>query len=135
MFNWKEGYAIGVSKIDEQHQELFKIGNEVLGLTEKAKGEDGFFYVAEQVQKLVVYASNHFSEEEKIMIARDYPEREAHIAEHRKFMEIVGQFEIDEESDERKETVIKMLKLVAVWIDKHILTVDARLGAFLKEEQ
>lgn len=34
MLEWKEEYSIGVETIDQQHRQLFKIGNKIYDLLE-----------------------------------------------------------------------------------------------------
>ena len=76
---WREGYLVGVQRIDSQHHRLFDLANSVLThIGQKGRAAD----VAETIGLLREYASFHFGDEEELMIRGRYPDLNAHRARH-----------------------------------------------------
>jgi diguanylate cyclase (GGDEF)-like protein/hemerythrin-like metal-binding protein/PAS domain S-box-containing protein len=80
---WKDAFRSGHPLIDEQHQELFQITNELLeAMLSGYPAEE----IAIIVGNLLTGVAHHFEEEERILAELAYPELRAHAAEHRKLL-------------------------------------------------
>jgi hemerythrin len=67
---WKDSYATGYHKIDNQHKELFGMINELHKSILAGKDKDIHLDILNQLSRYIV---NHFSLEESIMLIMNYP--------------------------------------------------------------
>jgi diguanylate cyclase len=81
---WRTGYECGHSGIDDPHQDLFALGNLVLAAIASGRPRNE---VAELVDSLVHQIAAHFSEEEAIIAASDFPFLVEHTAAHGELLE------------------------------------------------
>ena len=122
-------YSVKIQKIDEQHQILIKIINEVFEA--KTNGLDKKV-TAGVLKKMTDYAQIHFKDEEGLMAGHGYPELEEHHVEHQFFINKVNDFYRGFSLDEDTLTE-EMLYFLKNWLLKHIMETDKRYGPFLNE--
>lgn len=129
---WTDDLATGVSKIDDQHKELFKRINNLLIACNKGKGRREIEGV---VKFLDEYVDTHFSDEERIMIRYEYPSYPAHKAQHLEFVEKLSELKkrLDQEGA-GLVIVIATNQMLVDWLRTHIRRLDKELGSFLKEK-
>jgi hemerythrin-like metal-binding protein len=82
-FEWDESVALGIPRIDEQHKALFGWINT---LNDSIVRGDGHETVEEIICNLITYVTEHFSEEERLMLACSYPQLVSHRSEHDNFV-------------------------------------------------
>jgi hemerythrin len=129
LLQWKDEYSVGFAKIDEQHQGLFNLLNTLIlqvGVETNKK------LIGEAVEKLLDYTKYHFSTEEYLMRKAEYPDYEAHKAEHEKFVAKAVDFfkEFDSDKAELSEEIIVFLR---DWVTNHILKTDKKYQSYLKD--
>ncbi len=74
MFEWDDILSVGIEVVDDQHQELFRIGRELVYVLENTSaGLDQYDDIIKLLKELHTYANYHFSEEEKLMEAVPEP--------------------------------------------------------------
>ncbi|MDA1088761.1 MAG: bacteriohemerythrin [Proteobacteria bacterium] len=78
-FQWQDSYSVGIDAIDAQHKILIDLIDN-LGKVESGNGD-----LRDVMDKLDWYVRKHFSLEESMMRDGNYPDLEAHMAEHRDF--------------------------------------------------
>lgn len=83
---WGPVYELGIPYIDAQHRELLRLVNEAVAGMEGRNQQ----LLEAVLDRLAEYARVHFSEEEALMVAADYPRLEGHIREHGAFHERVA---------------------------------------------
>lgn len=122
-------YSVKILKIDEQHQILIGIINEVF----EAKTNDlGNAVIAGILERMSEYAETHFKYEEELMKENGYPKLEQHRMEHQFFITSVGAFNRDFKLNEESLTG-EMLDFLKNWLIKHIMETDQKYGPFLNE--
>ncbi len=127
---WLEDkYSVQIQKIDEQHQKLIGIINEVF---EAKTNNLGKMVIAGILNRLTDYTKTHFKEEEALMAEHGYPELEQHRTAHQFFIVKVGDFNraFNSDQDSLSEEMLDFLKN---WLIKHIMETDKRYGPFLNE--
>jgi len=77
-------YSVGVAKIDEQHQELFDLLNDLQDALGRGWNQDK---IREIFDLLEEHTLTHFAEEEKLMALFNYPEQDSHVLQHRDLIE------------------------------------------------
>ena len=88
MSSWEESYSVGISQLDAQHIELFRLVDEFTEAIENHEPLDIEYSVA----KLDVYTLYHFVCEEHMMKKYGYPEFEQQLTEHEEFKRRVREF-------------------------------------------
>ena len=117
---WRPEFNTGISKLDEQHKELFR---QVEVLTDKSKTH----HVPKTLKFLSEYLRQHFGAKERAQAAIDYPKAEAHKKLHidfgRKFKELKDKYEAAH--PDSKFLALEEISRVAVhWLKEHIMHQD-----------
>lgn len=133
MLTWTNDLSVGVVEIDEQHQELFRRINRLLGaLDDRAAAVE----VRTLFAFLESYVVCHFDTESKYMddyALYGYADAEHHKSEHRAFVRDFQEFRTDLESAEPDHLFIaEFSKWMNNWCFLHIQKVDQGLGVFLR---
>lgn len=129
MFEWTEGWSVGVDTIDAQHRELFAAINSLL----REEGTPGPRDLTKVLDFLEEYVNNHFGLEEIYMRRLSYPGFPSHKGEHVAF--INDFYDLREEYDDNgatPELADKMGRYMGGWLVNHIGKVDKALGTFLR---
>ncbi len=121
-FIWDEKYNVGDKTINKQHQQLFKIGNEI----QYAKLSEAGKYV----MKLLKYTKNHFAHEEAYMKKNDYPELEQHKEMHDELIIKLG--EISSGFINNEDDFAQFKSFVYEWLTNHILHEDKKFFEYEK---
>jgi hemerythrin len=126
-FTWDDDFLTGTAEIDEQHRRLIALIDEfykALGRTEPRAA------IERLLRGLLEYTNYHFSTEERYMRQVQYPDLQAHLAQHEAFADKM------QDVAERffKGDLVLSLEITQFlrdWLSGHILGVDKRLGQFL----
>lgn len=123
LIDWNDSYKIGDATIDEQHQELFLRAADIIAATNHESQTLGAL-------RLYQYARAHFSYEEGVMRRMNYPDIEAHLAQHENLIKRLQLFvqHITQDSLVKAE----LEDFVAHWFLGHIANVDSKLAASIK---
>lgn len=127
-------YLIGHEQIDTQHEVLFalytEINNVINGNTDSA---DVNFILG----GLINYVGTHFKFEEELMRSSDYPQQQAHVAEHRELESRVMAFKKRYDSTKGgndHRILSEMQKFLHTWLGGHIGMTDRDLSRHIKEK-
>jgi hemerythrin-like metal-binding protein len=131
---WSERMTTGVPQVDSQHRFLvdtLKQANEKLLLDHEGA------LLGEIAKDLLAYAIMHFETEEDLMKRHGYAEAfpelaKVHIAQHREFSHQVVVV-CDNLREGRQVSRIDVLKYLNEWLRNHVLGIDQKLGAFVRE--
>ncbi|MGB4492725.1 MAG: bacteriohemerythrin [Halanaerobiales bacterium] len=125
MFEWDDILSVGIEVVDDQHQELFRIGRELVYVLENTSaGLDQYDDIIKLLKELHTYANYHFSEEEKLMEAADFIGLPAHRFQHKIFVKKIEEIELGELDEDQKNHALDLLDFLANWITNHIMKVD-----------
>lgn len=130
MFEWKNEYSVGIGSIDAQHQNLFAIGRELYKAMSVGQGKAS---LARILDRLVQYTAVHFAHEERLMRLNDYPDFQAHKAEHDALTRQVLAFQADFEGG-RVSLTVQLLQFLKDWLEKHIKVSDIAYAPCLKQK-
>ena len=127
---WKDQMSVKVQEIDKQHQALVKLINGLFDALKEGKGNTIFEKLISDLGK---YVDIHFSTEEKYFEKYGYPEKTAHILEHKKFLEKVSVFK--KEFDAGKTGLsTQVLEFLRGWLLDHISGTDKKYSKFFNEK-
>jgi hemerythrin len=124
---WIPKYSVGVRSIDEQHQRLIALINELHDAMMANRGKDA---VGPVLGRLAAYCEEHFSFEEKMLRDASYPGLPEHHQKHVKMTLKVK--ELAAEVGSGKITVtLEVMTFLRNWLDKHILGTDKEYAPHL----
>ncbi|MFZ1072267.1 MAG: bacteriohemerythrin [Verrucomicrobiia bacterium] len=134
MVLWNEQFATGSSKLDLQHRTLINNINhleEMLTATNPTREECEF--LIHLVGFLESYANTHFSFEEHCMERFRCPAHQQNKQAHERFLSFFQHFkERYQKEGFRREILLALHKMLSLWIEEHILQVDAQLRPCIK---
>jgi hemerythrin len=124
---WKNAYAIGNDLIDEQHQELFRITDDLVAAVRK-KGPGGRDACAKAVVFLNDYVVKHFADEETLQASLGYADIEHHKKLHSDFVDTVSDYAKRLDKSNFDPKVVQQLagKLIG-WLIYHVICEDGKI--------
>lgn len=129
-FEWDNSIALGIRSIDEQHKALFDWVNT---LNDSVKRGDGSKEVEGLIWKLITYVTRHFTEEERLMLACNYPNLVSHRREHDQFVERLRNIQIKFLDGHQMDEAI--LDLLVDWLVCHIKGTDQSYSRFIHKQE
>lgn len=128
-FIWAESMSVGHPTIDEHHQKLIDLFNEVGQLIETEQ-KTPLFSTIKIISELNIYAIFHFKEEERLMEINGFPDLEAHCKLHEEFAAKL--FKFKEEYLHRDPLVnYELFDYLSQWILEHIMLEDQKYSEYL----
>lgn len=123
MFKWNNKYSVNNDVIDNQHKQLFNIGNEIVE-TMKDSSLDKYDRIITLVDKLYEYTIFHFESEKKMIEEKGFKLSENHIKEHEDFVYKLYDLKSNDIDENQNQVLIDTLDFVSQWIVNHILNTD-----------
>ena len=122
--SWSDTLAIGIKEIDRHHQELIDIRNKLVDCCklDDAPHSEAFHNI---LAELFSYSRTHFTAEEALMQAIEYPDFSSHKDEHHEFIEQIVDISIGVAKDPAIHN--KALDFVTEWLVTHLLQTDLRI--------
>lgn len=124
-----ENLITGIEVIDEQHQALFKLIN---NLDKFKESQESFHHVLLELQ---IYVSNHFKTEEEYMHYMSYPEFPQHKECHDKFIKdyklLLKKLSAAEDP---MYIATEFIHFIEDWIQDHYTNVDVKLAEYCKNK-
>ena len=129
LMKWSDNYSVQVPEMDQQHKKLIGLVNTLHDAMAKGKAGE---VMAGILQELIAYTRTHFSDEETLMRSNNYPEFQAHQAEHHAFVEKVLQ--VQKGFAQGHVTVrVEIMNFLCNWINDHIMKSDKGYGHYLSQ--
>jgi len=126
---WTSSWCLDGNGIDEQHKRLIGVLNRII---------DRDINISELLLELIDYASEHFMDEEVLMLKNNYPIDKYifHKNEHRVFTKALLEVSFGlfnkKDTDEYEQMIQKTEHFCFTWFNLHFLNVDKELVEFLK---
>lgn len=131
MIAWDPSLSIGIQEIDQQHQAIIGLINEL----EAQQGSHDLTIADKALRFLREYLNSHFDLEYELMLDLGYPELERHQQQHELFINHVIFFEIENEFGVVTAVMLRdILAFLQDWFFRHIDTEDRALGAFVRNQ-
>ncbi len=129
-FEWDDSVALGIPHIDEQHKALFEWIN---ALNDSILRGDGHEQVGDIILNLITYVKEHFSEEERLMLAYSYPQLVSHRNEHDIFAEKLQ--DIQDSFIAGNDMSTSIHEFLVNWLVCHIKGTDQGYSRFIHERE
>jgi len=147
-FQWGANYLTGILTVDEQHEELVALINQMGD--QLSQGGVAFSEINTTFIALESYAKHHFTEEEEMMrqIGIDKRHINNHIQAHQYYLDEITSLHSESSSD-TPDSIEYLLDFLIHWLAYHILITDKNMArqielikfgvssekAFIQEEQ
>lgn len=126
LFNWKDEYSVKVTKFDDHHKKLVNLINDLHDAMLKGQQQT---VIGSTLKALADYTKYHFGEEEKLMVAYNYPGLGEHRAQHDAFVEKVRDSIAKYEAG-KLALSIEVMNFLRDWLKGHILQTDKKYTEF-----
>ena len=126
---WKTSYSVGVASMDNEHRRLFDVMRELDNALAMGSGQ---LVIDRVLKKVTDWAEHHFTHEEDLMNAHDFPGLEAHRAEHDEARRQIAIYEQNRKAG-KPGVPVSLLLFLDAWLRKHILKTDLLYATYLNE--
>jgi hemerythrin len=126
LITWTSAFSVGVAHIDEQHQKLVKLIND---LHDAMRSGNGSGVVGPVLSSLIDYTVYHFSTEEQLFLKTRYPGAKEHVIEHKALTQEVLNIKAKFDAGEPVIT-IDLMDFLRRWLSDHIKGMDKRYTAY-----
>ena len=133
MLKWKDDFSVKVSVLDDQHKELFNLGNKIYNAL-KTEKEDKYDEIVRLLDELEEYTRYHFKTEEKLLEKYGVLVSDEHKKEHEDFVIKLMEAKTRDLDSNQEKVLYGMLNFVADWITNHILNTDKEYSQPLNEK-
>lgn len=130
LVQWSSNLSVQVAEMDKQHQELFRLINDLNDAMSKGKGKE---VIGKTVDGLLKYTRTHFSAEEKLFDQYNYPDADTQKKMHKIFIDKVVEYKRDIDSGKMGVT-ITVSDFLSDWLKKHIQIEDKKYGPYLNSQ-
>lgn len=125
-------YLTGISVIDKEHRELFRIIGDVQQLISDEYMVDKYDEIIHLIEELKDYTKFHFEDEEEYMKNINYPGLEAQKRAHDAFVGRLEELDLSQIDENQQETLEELMRFLTEWLINHILNSDKKIGQSLK---
>jgi hemerythrin len=126
LIQWNTQLSVGVQVIDQQHQKLVGMINDLDDAMRRGAGKT---VVGKIVNEMVDYTISHFQLEENYFKQFGYPDADSHKQEHARFIQKVQAFKAELQAG-RIGLTIQVMGFLSDWLQNHIQGVDKKYGPF-----
>lgn len=127
--NWSKDLSVGIEEMDQQHQEIVAMINDLDTAIRKGRAKDS---IEDVINGLIEYTVIHFKAEEECFDKFGYEDAEAHKEEHAKFVEKMLDFQ-QGYSEGKPGLARKLMPVLSNWLVVHIMGSDKRYETCFKE--
>lgn len=129
---WTKQYAIGISVIDAQHKQLFRLSDEFdAALKAGVRSQD----IDSLLDHIGEYVARHFAIEEKYMTELSYPGLAEQQEAHEKFVARFEKIHKDFKGRGMTQKIVEAVRReLTDWVRSHVTGIDQRFGEYYKNQ-
>jgi hemerythrin len=128
LFKWRKTNAVFIPEIDAEHQELFRIAEELHEAAEAGAETPRLLAI---FRELTGHAEAHFEHEESLMRATNCPSYEWHIGQHNTSRKRIRQFAPQIEQGDTQALQL-LLEFLSGWLNDHTSLTDRMMAAHVR---
>ncbi|MFW5632549.1 MAG: bacteriohemerythrin [Acetivibrio ethanolgignens] len=122
-----EEYRTGIELVDKEHEELFRIIDEVNQLVREQVDKSDIPRIMEILHQLEKYTRFHFQDEEEYMESIQYDGLTAQKRAHAAFIEKLAGITAEKIEEKPQEYMESLIEFLLGWLIQHILHVDKKI--------
>src|ERR1035438_7227426 len=123
LIKWDENLSVGVKALDEDHQRLLNMVNDLHDAIMLGRARDVLGGV---LDGMVKYTETHFAREEQLLVQTHYRGRAAHKREHENLTLRVKDLQTHYNNHEPAALSIETINFLKTWLVKHIQGSDKK---------
>ena len=127
LITWTENFSVGITQFDDEHKKLINMLNTLHDAMREGKGKS---ILSSLLTDLTTYVSTHFSNEEKFMLANNYPNYTTHRKDHVEFTKKISEYTSLHEKG--LFSANQLSTTLRDWLLTHISDADKKYGDFFK---
>lgn len=127
-YTYSAQYSTGITFIDDEHKELFRIIGEVHRVIVHDYVHDKYDEIVHLLEELKNYTKFHFGDEEEYMAAINYEGLEAQKKAHDAFVSRLEEMDLEYIDDNQQKSLEELLEFLVGWLVNHILHMDKKIG-------
>jgi hemerythrin len=131
--NWSEDYRVGIPAIDNENKILVSMINDMSQVIDTHK-DFQFQIICESLENLSHCIRSHIESEERFLMFNNYPEYDAHKAEHTNMLEQLQDFEMRCKTENIHFTEKTLLFLIDLLV-RHIILYDCKFGHYFRDKE
>jgi hemerythrin len=120
---WNDKFSVGVTVIDQEHQKLVGMVNELYDAVQSGHGKE---VLGKILDGLITYTKTHFAHEEKFFAETDYPDRVAHKRQHDDLTRQVLDVQTKYRAGATGTLSVEVLNFLKNWLITHIQGSDKK---------
>ena len=128
---WTPELSVGENEIDEQHQKLYAIIDELVEAQHSVLDKSAVLAI---ITQLVDYSDYHFRTEDNYMIENNFPLFLSHRKEHLAYIKKMGTL-IDELENKGAAMTADILEFLCDWWQRHISESDLKYARYIKSQK
>ncbi len=121
-FEWDEKYSVGVTVLDQQHQQMFRTINDLVNIIQGVPEKER---VNSLLDAIIEYKRVHFATEEGYFKEFNFEGAAEHIAEHQKFSETLTKMK-EQYADDTIGLAFALVDFLEDWFAQHLLHTDQK---------
>jgi len=125
---WNDKLSVGVAVIDEEHEKLISMINELHDAIQGGHGKDSLGKI---LDGLIVYTATHFAHEEKLFADTGYPAAAAHKKAHDDLRKQVLDVQEKYKAGASGALSLEVMNFLKNWLITHIQGSDKKYGPHL----
>jgi len=133
LVSWDEHYSTRILLIDNQHQELVRITNELFDAC-RAGNDKAVSAFKELIPHMVDYVKFHFKTEQDLMERINYPECKSHLVQHDELIRDILAAAKDFD-DGKKFVPNRFSRTLKAWILSHVAVYDKAYALFALDQK
>ena len=128
-----DDFLIGIGTMDAEHQELFRVVEEIRKLIADDTCVDKYDRIVELLEELRTDTKVHFTDEEEYMESIRYPGLEAQRVAHELFSARLDEMIQNGINEHQEETLEQVVAFMLEWLITHIQQMDKKIGEYANQ--
>lgn len=128
---WEDKYLTGNEVVDRQHQQIFKMLNDLEEAIEQKRAQA---MLDQTLGRFALYVIDHFRDEEKLMQDSAYPAYVDHKKIHDQLTIKASDF-LDRYREGDSSMPLTMSRFLNDWIKNHILAEDQKIFDWIRQQK
>lgn len=131
---WEEQYSIGIELMDEHHQQLVALINELYsGVFACEDIEEERRLTKTILAQLAAYVDYHFTAEEQLLLEQQFPDYNEHLAAHNRFRQELNNLS-EQVALGGLALSFPIFEFMRDWLTNHILIADKKYSVWILEQ-
>jgi hemerythrin-like metal-binding protein len=130
-FSWDQTYSVGIKEIDKQHQQFFKICQQIYQLVDNRDLPDHLLKI---VTELGNYSQYHLSVEESYFRQFQYPQSQPHVDSHNEYRTKINHLlqQARQTDVDYYQICQSIAEFAQNWLAQHIKVMDKQYSSYFR---